>query len=171
MNIIDLFGTLREISYLCSMKSLKFIIVLSAAAVIMACGGKNDRQAADELLQQAKTLFQQQKYEAALTSLDSLRSKYHDQIEARKQGIKLRQDIELKKAQNELAVVDSALLATTKYYNDIKAIAEKAKNAGIATAKQLDEVTMQRMKRDSLQVKFDILGGQIRYIHQKQREN
>jgi len=63
------------------------------------------------------------------------------------------------------------LQATSLMYKYLRNKAETDKNRGVATREQLTEVITTRIKRDSLQVKFDLLCGQIRYIHKKQKEN
>ena len=39
-----------------------------------------------------------------------------------------------------------------------------------ATEQELTDLTLLRMKRDSLKVQWDLLGAKIKYIRQKQKE-
>lgn len=154
------------------MKSVKgTCTILLMMTLLASCVANTEHEGANDLLEQAKDNYSHGKFELALNNLDSIRTKYHDQIEVRKQAILLRQDIELKKAQRELALVDSSLMAANKLFNILDAQANVDKLKGLATAEQLKSVILQRMKRDSLQVRFDVLAGQIRYIHKKKKEN
>ena len=45
------------------------------------------------------------------------------------------------------------------------------KAQGEATAEELTSLTLQRIRRDSLQTRFDVLCAQIRYIHKRQEQN
>ena len=47
---------------------------------------------------------------------------------------------------------------------------EKHKQQLCATADELTLLTKTRVRRDSLQTRFDVLCAKIRYIHKKQKE-
>ena len=144
-----------------------FILVLS----FTACGGNDADKNAEVLYRKAEQNFHEANFAQARANLDDIRRRYPNAIETRKKAIILRQNLELKDAQMKLAGVDSALQATNLIYKYIRSKAESDKNKGVATREQLTEVITTRIKRDSLQVKFDLLCGQIRYIHKKQKEN
>lgn len=93
-----------------------------------------------------------------------------DEIEARKAALKHKQDSTLNASQQELAVVDSALEAVKAEYEQKRKEVEAHKAALQATPEELTELTLLRVQRDSLQVKWDVLGAKIRYIRQKQKE-
>ncbi|MBR6962573.1 MAG: hypothetical protein IKH86_02980 [Prevotella sp.] len=135
-----------------------------------SCHSDNSNQKADELLQTAQQQFDNKQYDAALATIDTLRSRYPKAIEARKKALLLHQEAELKRAEHELALTDSALQQTKSLYNSEKRKAEAAHANGTATAAQLTGVTLLRMKRDSLQVQFDMQCAKIKYIHKKQKE-
>ena len=67
------------------------------AVVLVACGS-NTQKEAERLLQQANEQFTQKRYDRALITLDSLRKVYPGAIDTRKQALKLRQSIELKRS-------------------------------------------------------------------------
>ena len=92
------------------------------------------------------------------------------EIEARKQALKNKQETELKRSQDELAVVDSTLMAVKREYELMKQKVEKDKQELRATPEELTLLTKTRMRRDSLQTRFDVLCAKIRYIHKKQKE-
>ena len=137
--------------------------------MLVACGTSTQKEA-EELLQNANELFEQHAYDKALTALDSLRKVYPGAIDTRKKALKLRQSIELKQSQEELAQVDSMLQAVNHDYRYQQQKVEKDKAELRATAEELTMLTRTRMRRDSLQTRFDVLCAKIRYIHKKQKE-
>jgi hypothetical protein len=128
------------------------------------------QQEAEGMLQRAGQLFAEQQYDRALIVIDSLRKVYPSAIETRKQALRLQQNIELKRSQEELALVDSALQAVKHDYEYQKQKVEKDKAELRATPEELTMLTKTRMHRDSLQTRYDVLCGKIRYIHKKQKE-
>ena len=157
----DRMMTLKRISY--AMATVLFLILA------VACKD-NRQQQAEQLLQQAEEQFGASDYQAALSTIDLLRKVYPNAINTRKKALKLYQDIELKKAQEELAVTDSLLQAIQHDLDYQTAKVEKDKAALRATAEELTMLTRTRMKRDSLRTQCETLGAKIRYIHKKQKE-
>lgn len=127
------------------------------------------KKEAESMLQKADQLFKEQKYDRALIVIDSLRKVYPEAIEARKQALTLQQNIELKRSQEELVVLDSLLQAVKFDYENQKQKVEKDKEQLKATPEELTRLTKTRVKRDSLQTRFDVLLAKVRYIHQKQK--
>ncbi|MDE6011620.1 MAG: hypothetical protein K2G91_02655 [Prevotella sp.] len=93
-----------------------------------------------------------------------------NEIEQRKEALKLHQDSSLMAAQQELAIVDSTLEAVKVEYEQKKAEVERHRAALTATAEELTELTMLGLRRDSLQAQWSLLGAKIKYIRQKQAE-
>ena len=150
------------------MKRLVTIAILATLA-FAACRD-NKQQQANLMLDRANQLFAEQKYDRALIVIDSLREVYPGAIDTRKRALRLQQDIELKRSQEELAVVDSALQAVKHDYEYQRQKVEKDKQQLRATADELTMLTKTRVRRDSLQTRFDVLCAKIRYIHKKQKE-
>ena len=140
-----------------------------AILLLTACQDSTQQQA-EGMLQRAGQLFAEQQYDRALIVIDSLRKVYPGAIETRKQALRLQQNIELKRSQEELALVDSALQAVKHDYEYQKQKVEKDKQELRATAEELTMLTKTRVRRDSLQTRFDALCAKIRYIHKKQKE-
>ena len=140
-----------------------------AILLLTACQDSTQQQA-EGMLQRAGQLFDEQQYDRALIIIDSLRKVYPGAIETRKQALRLQQNIELKRSQEELALVDSALQAVKHDYEYQKQKVEKDKQELRATAEELTMLTKSRVTRDSLQTRFDVLCAKIRYIHKKQKE-
>ena len=93
------------------------------------------------------------------------------EIEQRRAALKHKQDSTLQASQRELAVVDSTLEVVKAEYEWMKAEVEQHKAELKATAEELTALTMLRMRRDSLQVQWNVLGAKIKYIRKKQQEN
>ena len=148
------------------MKKMLWIFI---ATMLIACSDSKQK-AAEAMLQKAGQLFEEQQYDRALIVIDSLRKVYPSAIDTRKQALRLQQNIELKRSQEELAVVDSTLQAVKKDYERLQVEVEKDKAELKATPEELTQLTMTRMRRDSLQTRFEVLCMKIRYIHKKQKE-
>lgn len=148
---------------------MKHLVWILLAAMLVACS--DDKQkAAEQMLQKAGQQFEQKQYDRALITIDSLRKVYPGAIETRKQALILQQNIELKRSQEELAVVDSLLQVVKNDYETLKLKVEKDKQELRATPEELTMLTKTRVRRDSLQTRFEVLCAKIRYIHKKQKE-
>jgi hypothetical protein len=93
-----------------------------------------------------------------------------DEIDQRKAALKHKQDSTLLATQQELAVVDSTLEAVKAEYEQMKVMVEEHKAALKATEEELTALTLLRIRRDSLQVQWDVLGAKIKYIRVKMKE-
>ena len=151
------------------MKRYHVFVILAAVLLLTACRDSKQKEA-EAMLAKANQLFSEQKYDRALIVIDSLRKVYPSAIETRKQALSLQQNIELKRSQEELAILDSVLQAVKHDYDYQKQKVEKDKQELRATAEELTMLTKTRVKRDSLQTRFDALCAKIRYIHKKQKE-
>ena len=148
---------------------MKKMILFLLTVVLVACSDTTQK-AAEQMLQQANQQFEQGQYDRALITIDSLRKVYPGAIDTRKRALKLHQDIELKRSQEELAIIDSTLQAVKHDYEYQKQKVEKDKKELRATPEELTMLTKTRVRRDSLQTRFDVLCAKIRYIHKKQKE-
>lgn len=93
------------------------------------------------------------------------------EIEQRRASLKARQDSALLASQHELAIVDSTLEAVKIQYTTMRQEVEQHKTALKATPDELTALTRLRMRRDSLQVRFDALCNQIKYIRRLQNKD
>ena len=151
------------------MRKLTTVAILMLAILLTACQDAKQQEAA-RMLERAGQLFDEQRYDRALIVIDSLRKTYPGAIETRKQALRLQQNIELKRSQEELSRVDSMLQAVKHDYEYQKQKVEKDKQELRATPEELTMLTKTRVRRDSLQTCFDVLCAKIRYIHKKQKE-
>lgn len=125
-----------------------------AAVTLLSCGPTESDKAA-ELVAQIEQLYADGKYQTVLDSITSLRLRYPKEVEARRRVLPIWQDASLRIAQADIARTDSALQAT---------IAE------MEAAKTIRERNFIGIRRDSLQVRYDVLVGTVRVIHRRQQE-
>lgn len=136
------------------MKAKVFFLTAVAAVTLLSCGPTESDKAA-ELVAQIEQLYADGKYQTVLDSITSLRQRYPKEVEARRQVLPIWQDASLRIAQADIARTDSALQAT---------IAE------MEAAKTIRERNFIGIRRDSLQVRYDVLVGTVRVIHRRQQE-
>ena len=136
------------------MKAKVFFLTAVAAVTLLSCGPTESDKAA-ELVTQIEQLYADGKYQTVLDSITSLRQRYPREVEARRRVLPIWQDASLRIAQADIARTDSALQAT---------IAE------MEAAKTIRERTFSGIRRDSLQVRYDVLVGTVRVIHRRQQE-
>ena len=122
-------------------------IVAMALLTLASCGNKEEDKA-QSLYSEIENLYQAGNYQATLDSIKVLREKYPKAIELRKKSLTLWQDANIKLAQHSaLQVVIAQMNATTD----------------IATRNKL------RLKRDSLQVRYDTQCAVVRAVRMKQK--
>lgn len=126
-------------------------IVAMALLTLASCGNKEEDKA-QSLYSEIENLYQAGNYQATLDSIKVLREKYPKAIELRKKSLTLWQDANIKLAQQDIAVTDSALQVV---------IAQMNAATDIATRNKL------RLKRDSLQVRYDTQCAVVRAVRMK----
>lgn len=136
------------------MKAKVFFLTAVAAVTLLSCGPTESDNAA-ALVAQIEQLYADGKYQTVLDSITSLRQRYPREVEARRRVLPIWQDASLRIAQADIARTDSALQAT---------IAE------MEAAKTIRERNFIGIRRDSLQVRYDVLVGTVRVIHRRQQE-
>lgn len=136
------------------MKAKVFFLTAVAAVTLLSCGPTESDNAA-ALVAQIEQLYADGKYQTVLDSIISLRQRYPKEVEARRRVLPIWQDASLRIAQADIARTDSALQAT---------IAE------MEAAKTIRERNFIGIRRDSLQVRYDVLVGTVRVIHRRQQE-
>lgn len=136
------------------MKAKVFFLTAVAAVTLLSCGPTESDNAA-ALVAQIEQLYANGKYQTVLDSITSLRQRYPREVEARRRVLPIWQDASLRIAQADIARTDSALQAT---------IVE------MEAAKTIRERNFIGIRRDSLQVRYDVLVGTVRVIHRRQQE-
>ena len=151
-------------------KRIPYTIATALFLLLSVACKDNKQQQAEYLLEQAEQHFENGEYMEALSTIDSVRKVYPNAINTRKKALKLYQSIELKRAQEELALTDSLLQAQQHDLDYLQTKVDRDKAALCVTPEELTMLTKSRMKRDSLRTQCETLGAKIRYIHKKQKE-
>ena len=98
----------------------KLIVGLCAATLVLASCGNDAEKKANERLITARTAFEQGDYNEAKLQIDSIKILYPKAFDARREGISLMQQIELKEQQQSLVYLDSILQTKQKEFESIK---------------------------------------------------
>lgn len=131
------------------------LLALAAMALMASCQKTEDEKAAS-LMNKIDSLYKTGNYQATLNAITRLRANHPKAVESREKALKIWQDASLKMTQAEIGRTDSALQATIAQYG---------------AEKDLYRKNMLRVKRDSLQVRYDALCGTVRVIHKRQAED
>lgn len=131
------------------------LLTLAAMALMASCQKTEDEKAAS-LMNKIDSLYKAGNYQATLNAITRLRANHPKAVESREKALKIWQDASLKITQAEIGRTDSALQATIAQYG---------------AEKDLYRKNMLRVKRDSLQVRYDALCGTVRVIHKRQAED
>ena len=132
-----------------------FFLIATVMVALTACQQKSDDDEAAQLLTEIETLYKQGEYRTALDSIESLRMRFPKSVEARRKALRLWQEASLKMAQQDIAVTDSALQATT---------------AQMQAEQRIYERNMLGVKKDSLQARYEALIGVVRMIRKRMDE-
>lgn len=97
----------------------KLIVGLCVTLVLASCGNDAEKKA-NERLTTARTAFEQGDYNEAKLQIDSIKILYPKAFDARREGISLMQQIELKEQQQSLVYLDSILQTKQKEFESIK---------------------------------------------------
>lgn len=147
------------------------LMVATALTAVLAGCADNDGQKAQRLMDEIRTEYAEGHYQQVLSHIDSLRRTYPEAVEQRKEALKVYQETVLKMAQTELMTIDTTLQTARQQYEQMRTASERHHSEGTATAAELTSVTLQRMRVDSLQARFDAQVARIKFIHRKMKEN
>ena len=124
----------------------KYILAIIVLASCFACQPTEDEKAAP-LMKKIETLYHDG---------TQLRAQHPRAIKSRQRALVIWQDASLKMTQQDIGRTDSALQATIQQMN---------------SERSLLRCNQLRVKRDSLQVRYDALCGTVRIIHARQKQN
>ena len=142
---------------------------MTATAITLASCSDGKKEEARSILNQAKEQFEKGKYDRTLELIDSLRHSHPEAIEERKEALTLFQDASEKQAQQQICSTDQKLQKTTMELGKLQTAANEHKRNGNATAAELDKLTRLRLKKDSLQARFDTQCATVRMIRAKRK--
>lgn len=95
-------------------------VLLLSVAVLLACCGSNNTKKAYQLLSEARTAMNQNRYDDAHVLIDSLRTTYPKEVECRKAALLFADSLELQEAKFAFAKADSALTFKRLELEDMK---------------------------------------------------
>lgn len=98
---------------------MKKLIILTCATLLLTACGNDTEKRAGERLTTARTAFEHGDYNEAKSQIDSIKILHPKAFEARKEGIKLMQQVELKEQSESLVYLDSTLQAKQKQLEGI----------------------------------------------------
>lgn len=133
---------------------MKYILTIIFAAVLVGCS-ESDEQKAERMLAQIDSLYEKGQYKEVLDSIVSLRTTYPSAINIRKEALRIWQNASLKIAQKDVAQTDVLLQETLRM---------------IESETDLRKANMLRMRRDSLQARYEAMCGVVKMIHMRQKE-
>ena len=93
--------------------------VLLALTILSGCGDGGEKEA-QKRLQKAEIALQQDNFSEAKLQIDSIKVLYPKAFEARKQGIRLMQQVDLKEQQKTLVYLDSMMQVKQLQFDSIK---------------------------------------------------
>ncbi|WP_321333395.1 hypothetical protein [uncultured Bacteroides sp.] len=97
----------------------KIAIWICATALLASCSNEMEKKA-NEKLQAAREALQQGKYSEAKLQIDSIKILYPKAFDARREGLKIIQEAELKEQQHSLVYLDSMWQVKQKEFENIK---------------------------------------------------
>lgn len=97
----------------------KWMIFSTASLMLMSCGNSIEKKASEKL-ETARQAFSVGNFNEAKTEIDSIKILYPKAFNARKEGIKLMREVELKEQELSIAYLDSILSAKQQDFETIK---------------------------------------------------
>ncbi len=137
------------------MEFMKYILTIILAALLVGCS-ESEEQKAERMLAKIASLYEKGQYEDVLDSIVSLRTTYPSAINIRKKALRIWQNASLKIAQKDVAQTDLQLQETLRM---------------IEKETDLRKANMLRMRRDSLQARYEAMCGVVKMIHMRQKEH
>lgn len=124
------------------------------AVFLLGCGPTAEEKAAPQLAH-IEQLYKQGRYQETLAAISRLRKEHPKAIKARQRALVVWQDASLRLTQTDVGRTDSALQAVSRQWANEKNLLQKNKL---------------RVKRDSLQARYETLCGTVRVIHGRQQQ-
>ena len=134
---------------------MKYLLIITLSIVLYGCG-QSEEQKAEALMTIIDSLYEKGKYPETLDSIEALRQKYPTAIETRKKALKIWQNASLKMAQNDIAETDIRLQETLRM---------------LENETDRYKANMLRVRRDSLQARYEAMCSVVKMIHLKQKGN
>ena len=133
---------------------MKYLLTILLIVTLAGCNESEEQKAA-RMLARIDSLYEEGHYKEVLDSIVSLRSAYPSAVEARKKALKVWQNASLKLAQDDIARTDVLLQETLRK---------------IEAETDLRKANLLRVRRDSLQARYEAMCGVVKMIHMRQKE-
>lgn len=147
----------------------KKLLLLALIALAAGCANKENEEA-QELLNEIRNDYEAGNDSACLVAIDTLRARHPHAVAERKEALGYWQKASVRIAQKDLERTDKLLEEAKAKYAQMQREVEAHKAALNATSHELTALTEQRILRDSLQTRYEVLCSEIRFIHKKQKE-
>ena len=147
---------------------IRLAMALAAVCAMTACIDKN-KQEAQQILKSAQESYDKGNYHQTLSLIVSLRHSHPEAVAERKTALALWQDASEKMAQQDIETVDQLLQQAIGETDSLQMVVDEHKRAGTATAEELSRLTTLRIKRDSLQTRFDALCATVKVVREKRK--
>lgn len=132
---------------------MKYLLTIMLIVTLAGCNESEEQKAA-RMLARIDSL-EEGHYKEVLDSIVSLRSAYPSAVETRKKALKVWQNASLKLAQDDIARTDVLLQETLRK---------------IEAETDLRKANLLRVRRDSLQARYEAMCGVVKMIHMRQKE-
>jgi len=132
---------------------MRHVCFITFFLFLVSCGQTEDEKAA-LLMAQIDSLYVKESYSETLDSIVSLRTTYPKAVESRKKALEIWREASLRLAQSDVAKTDAELQATLR---------------AIDGETNLYKANMLRVRRDSLQARYEAMCGVVKMIHMKQK--
>lgn len=136
---------------------MKYLLTIMLIVTLAGCNESEEQKAARMLarIERIDSLYEEGHYKEVLDSIVSLRSAYPSAVETRKKALKVWQNASLKLAQDDIARTDVLLQETLRK---------------IEAETDLRKANLLRVRRDSLQARYEAMCGVVKMIHMRQKE-
>ena len=135
---------------------MKYLLTIMLIVTLSGCNESEEQKAARMLARiDSLYLYEEGHYKEVLDSIVSLRSAYPSAVETRKKALKVWQNASLKLAQDDIARTDVMLQETLRK---------------IEAETDLRKANLLRVRRDSLQARYEAMCGVVKMIHMRQKE-
>lgn len=136
---------------------MKYLLTIMLIVTLAGCNESEEQKAARMLarIDSLYELYEEGHYKEVLDSIVSLRSAYPSAVETRKKALKVWQNASLKLAQDDIARTDVMLQETLRK---------------IEAETDLRKANLLRVRRDSLQARYEAMCGVVKMIHMRQKE-
>lgn len=134
---------------------MKYLLTIMLIVTLAGCNESEEQKAARMLARIDSLYYEEGHYKEVLDSIVSLRSAYPSAVETRKKALKVWQNASLKLAQDDIARTDVMLQETLRK---------------IEAETDLRKANLLRVRRDSLQARYEAMCGVVKMIHMRQKE-